>query len=250
MMLVEFDVYKDLENRRKGKENHENHVHPEWDGVPNYKKFRKTTNVSRRNKIELVMNKPTDGDIDDPATWKKTRKEKAASTQGFGTQAGGFGTQAESSKRAATPVMVIDSDEEEEKQRPPSPLPAKSKASSRAKSKASSRATTVSRAASVAPSTRSSRRTAALPLFLSDDDEEEEDRIIADDDDDDFDDVQTLRSVKSTVQPLQSNDIQTLQSTLDSSVKPTRKRKVAAVDDGDSGVFQGFGGGGTKRTRR
>ncbi|KAJ7585103.1 proline-rich protein [Mycena floridula] len=273
MMLVEFDVYKDLENRRKGKENHENHVHPEWDGVPNYKKFRKTTNVSRRNKIELVMNKPTDGDIDDPATWKKNRKEKAASTQGFakagstqgfgtqaggfgtqaggfGTQAGGFGTQAESSKRAATPVMVIDSDEEDEEQRPPSPLPAKSKASSRAKSKASSRATTVSRAASVAPSTRSSRRTAALPLFLSDDDEEEEDRIIADDDDDDFDDVQTLRSVKSTVQPLQSNDIQTLQSTLDSSVKPTRKRKVAAVDDGDSGVFQGFGGGGTKRTRR
>ncbi|KAJ7585095.1 hypothetical protein C8J56DRAFT_949838 [Mycena floridula] len=241
MMLVEFDVYKDLENRRKGKENHENHVHPEWDGVPNYKKFRKTTNVSRRNKIELVMNKPTDGDIDDPATWKKNRKEKAASTQGFGTQA-------ESSKRAATPVMVIDSDEEEEEQRPP--LPAKSKGSSRAKSKASSRATTVSRAASVAPSTRSSRRTAALPLFLSDDDEEEEDRIIADDDDDDFDDVQTLRSVKSTVQPLQSNDIQTLQSTLDSSVKPTRKRKVAAVDDGDSGVFQEFGGGGTKRTRR
>ncbi|KAJ7585098.1 hypothetical protein C8J56DRAFT_1166276 [Mycena floridula] len=243
MMLVEFDVYKDLENRRKGKENHENHVHPEWDGVPNYKKFRKTINVSRRNKIELVMNKPTDGDIDDPATWKKNRKEKAASTQGFGTQA-------ESSKRAATPVMVIDSDEEDEEQRPPSPLPAKSKASSRAKSKASSRATTVSRAASVAPSTRSSRRTAALPLFLSDDDEEEEDRIIADDDDDDFDDVQTLRSVKSTVQPLQSNNIQTLQSTLDSSVKPTRKRKVAAVDDGDSGVFQGFGSGGTKRTRR
>ncbi|KAG5653883.1 hypothetical protein H0H81_009705 [Sphagnurus paluster] len=221
MVVVEMQAYNRAKHKTGGQE-----VPQEWQGKPNFKKFKKQKVGVRKARVEVFLNQRDDYGMD--SAWNEDKSQS--------TLRGDFGltqTKAEVKRESTTQTlgrsqapMVIDDDEDDDDM----PVVRKSKG----KAKASSRA------GSAAPPTRTSSRSKvsakkSQPLFLDDDDDDEI-QVIDEDD-----------------EPMASDDEQTLRSTLPRATKPrtTRASKkpapVLADGDSDDGVFKGFGKGTRKR---
>ncbi|KAF9466695.1 proline-rich protein [Collybia nuda] len=195
----------------------------EWQGKPNFKKFKKGTNFPKAA-VELVLSEENDYGMG-PAYWKGGNSQPVQRDLTMKEKNGSLGREpAPSFAHGKTQAMVMnDSDEEV------APRKGKNKPRSRAGSAASSNKT----------STRNSRLKKSQPLFLDSDDDvgipEEEDEAVGSDDD-----VLTLRSNAGT-------NVRSKRTTH----APTRAAKkpvpILVDDDSDDGaVFKGF----TGKTRR
>ncbi|KAK7469293.1 hypothetical protein VKT23_003777 [Stygiomarasmius scandens] len=205
MVVVELDVFKERHLSRVRRQE----SHPEWQGLPNYKKFkRKDARQRTRAPVELVVD--NDFGMGDDG-WKDDEKIKDSSSQSLPP------TQASRPLRSQA-LVVADSDSEDSE-------PAGTLKSRRAASKAGSRAGSAK--PTRAPAKKSAKSAKSMSLFLEDD--EDESQLKNDSDSDD-------------------GPSQTLKSTAASSKPATRKgasRKAAIVvedDSDDDFTFKGFKG--------
>ncbi|KAJ3712490.1 hypothetical protein C8R42DRAFT_615611 [Lentinula raphanica] len=200
MVIVEMDVYKDLSSDKRV-----NAVrHPEWDGQPNFKKFKKKNIPRRSKKIELVISENRDHFEDDDLSMP-TQKHLKEDLDQDSLKRGTARTQ-------NRPLITEDSEEEF----PVKPRKQKSRAGS---TNAGSR-----RAA------KSSVK--SQPLFLDDDDDEVMSKAsqarFSDIEEEDLD--QTLPSTASTAR-----------SSRRTAAAPSRK-PIIVDDDSDEDAFKGFRG--------
>ncbi|KAG6879104.1 hypothetical protein C0992_005130 [Termitomyces sp. T32_za158] len=217
MVVVEMPVYN---RERKGTVGE---VLPQWEGKPNFKRFKKKVKTVCSARVELFVNEENDYGMG-PAYWKTGKSQNRHQDEYGLTQTQGAlkdePTQAQPS-RSQVPMVLDDSDDDIA---PIAPI-------RRGKSKVSSRAS------SAVPPKRTSTRTKASaksqPLFLDDDEDE---------------DVQAENNENDG--PENSDEEQTLRSTRTRSTrKPplkakTSRKKTAPIlidDDSDDGaVFKGF----------
>ncbi|KAH0580358.1 hypothetical protein H2248_001859 [Termitomyces sp. 'cryptogamus'] len=217
MVVVEMPVY----NRRRGKVDE---TPTQWEGKPNFKKFKKKAGTIRLAKVELFLNEENDYGMG-PGYWKGGKSQdrhvdEYGLTQTQAAIKNEEPTQTRPS-RSQAPMVIDDSDEDIAPIR-------------RGKSKVSSRAT------SAVPPKRTSARSKApaksQPLFLEED--EDEDGVQASnnggDVPDDSDDEQTLRSTRT----------RSTQKPPAKAKASTRKAVPILVDDDsdDGAVFKGFKG--------
>ncbi|ESK85357.1 Nbs1 [Moniliophthora roreri MCA 2997] len=205
MMIIELGV--DV-SRRGDRERQREKEKSEWEGKPNFKKFRKknkpSSAVPRSQRVEVVLNEQSGYGMG-VEYWRGSQ------TQTQKTDAGEI-TMAQSSN-SQQPVVVIDSDEEEEE--PP-------KRGGRGKSKASARAGSVSRT-----TTNTKRKQQAL--FL--DSDEEMSQVKEEEEEVEQPPVGTLESAPPSTAAK-------ARGTRGSS----RKQPVIVDDDSDDDVFKGFKG--------
>ncbi|KAG6868899.1 hypothetical protein C0993_008197 [Termitomyces sp. T159_Od127] len=219
MVVVEMPVYN------RGRKGQAGEILPQWEGKPNFKKFKEKVKNVRSARVELVVNDENDYGMG-PAYWKAGKSQNRHQDEYGLTQTSGA-TRDEPMQtqpsRSQVPMVLDDSDNDIA---PIAPI-------RRGKSKASSRAS------SAVPPKRTSTRTRASaksqPLFLEDDEDE--------------DDVHVETNENGA--PENSDEEQTLQSTRTtrSTRKPpakakTSRKKIVPIlldDDSDDGaVFKGF----------
>ncbi|KAF5331812.1 hypothetical protein D9611_008906 [Ephemerocybe angulata] len=226
MTILEMPVFKER-NGNAGRERE--NANPEWQGKPNFKKFKKKDLRSERTKVDLfVVNEEMSGgsywrDEEDQDDFKtKIAKPKLRAT----------------GKRAASAAPPnSDSDDDDE----PAPKTARSrKAPSRAGSSGPSQRATSQRKAS---SQKSKRSTIIEEDEDDDDDGGERSQLFLPDEDDDEDinpfgsdeeDEQGSHTLRSTGSRASARKA--------APAKPARKpvRRYSDEDDSDEGVFKGF----------
>ncbi|KAF8063523.1 proline-rich protein [Lyophyllum atratum] len=219
MVVVEMQAYN------RGRKGMGNEPVAEWQGKPNFKKFKKKGEITPSARVEVFINEG--GDYGMGASYWKGGKSQVQSQGDFAptqpkarVKTEGL-TQTQTLGKSQAPMIINDSDEEEVPRR------GRSKASSRAGS-----AIPPKRA-----STRAKAPAKSAPLFLESDEDEIQ---VADDDDEavleDSDEERTLRSTQT------NGARRTVRA-------PVRKIAPILVDDDsdDGAVFKGFKG---KQKRR
>ncbi|KAJ3746314.1 proline-rich protein [Lentinula detonsa] len=202
MVIVEMDAYKDrFPDKRPAA------INPEWDGQPNFKKFKRKRILPQAKRIELVVSENSDHV---EGSWKEDLSVRAPNSPADDLSDGfTYGGRALRSQ----PLPADDSDEE---------FPVKSR-------KHNSRAG--SRKAGTGRATRLSAK--SQPLFL---DNDEDDEVASEINQPEFSDIdeedldQTLASTTSTTRSARRTV----------AVKP--KKPVIIDDDSDEDAFKGFKG--------
>ncbi|RDB24208.1 Nibrin [Hypsizygus marmoreus] len=221
MVVVEMPVY----NRRATREKKGDPV-ADWQGKPNFKKFKKKDGATRSARVELVVSEENDYGMG-AAYWKGGNSQRQSQGDFASTQhAVQVKSEAQTQKFAkakSQAAVVNDSDSDESEI-----VPRKG------------RAKPASSAGSAVPTKRTSRSTKSSaksqPLFVDSDEENSDVRMQNDDIPEDSDEEQTLRSTA----PTNTRSRGTQRTTR----APTRAKKAAPIlvdDDSDDGaVFKGF----------